>query len=39
MAVGVPLANQTIDRGAARDKLRVLAQTGAIPAASRLRAS
>ena len=38
MAAGVPLANQTIDRGAARDKLRVLAQPGATARESRLQA-
>lgn len=39
MAAGVPLANQVIDRGAARDKLRALTQAGTISAAPRLRAS
>lgn len=39
MVAGVPLANQTIDRGAARDRLRLLTQVGADSAASRLRAS
>jgi anthranilate phosphoribosyltransferase len=39
MVAGVPLANHTIDRGAARDKLRVLAQVEAVASQSRLRAS
>lgn len=39
MIAGVPLAQHAIDCGAARDKLRALAQAGAIASQSRLRAS
>ncbi|MGE3153374.1 MAG: anthranilate phosphoribosyltransferase [Nitrospiraceae bacterium] len=37
IAVGVPLANEMIDRGAARDKLRALAEIGAATPGSRVR--